>query len=84
MGDIHYMQVVDTNNITNISNGIDITINSLPNFQITSNLSASHTGTLEVVGKVFDFDGYYNNYIEILSGANVLTSGSSNSFGNFV
>lgn len=79
-----YASAVDVNGTSNVSNGVDISINSLPTFRITSNLSASHTGTLEVVGKISDSNGYYNNKIEILSGATVYSSGYSNSFGDFI
>lgn len=79
-----YASAVDVNGTINVSNGIDLTINSLPSLQVISNLSASHTGTLEFKANVVDQNSYYGNFIQILSGSNVYTSGYANGFGEFV
>jgi hypothetical protein len=59
---------LDIVNVSAQSNTTPFTINSLPTVLQVSNLSATYSGTYSFEINISDFNGFYNNKVEIISG----------------
>lgn len=60
---------LDIVNVSAQSNATPFTINSLPTVTQVSNLSATYSGSYSFEININDFNGFYNNRVEILSGS---------------
>lgn len=78
-----YAKCTNISGTSSVSNAIPVVVNSLPTFTITSDLSATHSGTYTFTGVVGDSNNYFNNRIDIISGTSAIYTGYTNGFGQF-